>query len=287
MRHNICVDALVAVAAMVCVACEQVSVDVPAADRPANVHLRIAAAAAFDDGATRAAEPADAWCSRIDVAVYDSTARIVGMQQRSDEAGFGCVDLALPAGSYYVVILGHSSEAAATTTDAGRITFRNNIVTDTFIYADSITIADEAVEEDVILCRCVAKVMFCLPEPLPSDIHAVRFYYTGGSSTLSALTGYGSVNSRQTVVVDNVGQTTYELYTFPHSYTGTLKLTVTALAADGTSMQTLVPRLVAVQQNCISRFATSLFGEDPQAAAACSATVMCDPEWTDTYDYTW
>ena len=59
-------------------------------------------------------------------------------------------------------------------------------------------------------------------DDVPSWVRSIRIYYTGGSSTLSALTGMGNANSRQEVIFDiddsMIGNPLLmEVYSFPRT----------------------------------------------------------------------
>lgn len=43
-----------------------------------------------------------------------------------------------------------------------------------------------------------------IKDEIPEQAKKIKFYYTGGSSTLNAKTGYGCVNSKQTEILDLV-----------------------------------------------------------------------------------
>lgn len=175
-------------------------------------------------------EPAEA-CSRLSFAVYDLTGKRVDIvSQKVDDAKFGSASFLLDEGDYQLVIVAHSSDGNPTMTDLTRIQFSNKLgFTDTFLYYGNISIGEESVEMDLTLNRIVALCRFCITDDIPDDVTRMQFYYTGGSGTFDASTGFGSVNSKQSIFFDvTEGQKQFDLYTFPHDTEGTLHLTVTA-----------------------------------------------------------
>ena len=201
-------------------------------------------------------------CDKINLALYDmENNRLKAVNQKADDENFGSMSLSIEPGTYRVLILAHSCSGNATTTNIEKITFPDNKVTDTFYYCAEIEVDDQKTY-DVELRRVVAMFKLVVADEIPSDVKKMKFYYTGGSSTLNGLTGYGCVNSKQTEI-RNVGSTAkgqeFCAYTFLHGEEGTLKMTVTAQdAADGTVKEMLFTD-VPMRRNTISQFTGSLF----------------------------
>ena len=113
-----------------------------------------------------------------------------------------------------------------------------------------------------------------------ANITQLKFYYTGGSSTLSAITGYGSVNSKQTVVLNvAAGQRNFEVYTIPHAETGELKMTISALDASGTVMKERPFEGVSVQRNMITCYTGDFFNGASTETGESSFQMKVNAEW--------
>jgi len=232
--------------------------------------------------------------TRLDIAVYDSSGtRIRKEAQELGDAGFGTFKVSLPKGNYSVAMIAHSGSNAATTTQRDKITFANNKLTDTFLYyADIAVNADHTY--DVTLNRVVAMVRFIVEDATPSNVAQMKFYYTGGSSTLDATTRLGCVNSKQTELrdVDSANQSggaTYEVYTFPHS-TGdneTLKLTVTAQDASGSTLYENVYASVPVKTNYITQYKGVFFNGSTTGSNAQGYNLSVANTWTSTNSYSY
>ncbi len=241
----------------------------------------------FDDAAsTRASDEVTNLCSRLNVVVYNGETKLKSVAQKKDDDNFGVIALSLPQGTYKVAVIGHNSDGTATVTTLDKISFKNNLVTDTFVYCDELEVTGDQQVVDVELRRVVAMFRLMLTEPLPADIRQLKFYYTGGSSTLSANTGYGSVNSKQTVVLDVAsGQTQFEVYTIPHAETGKLKLTITALDATQTPIHERLFEEVPVQRNKITRYTGSLFEEAASESGGLNMRMHLSSEWDGEEEY--
>lgn len=176
------------------------------------------------------AEPAEA-CTRLSFVVYDLEGkRVDQVNQTTSSANFGTASFQLEEGDYQLVIVAHSSDGNPTTTDLKKIQFTNKQgFSDTFLYYGNVTIGEDPVEMYLTLNRIVALCRFVITDDYPENVSQMRFYYTGGSGAFDASTGFGSVNSKQSLIFDVTNdQKQFDLYTFPHDVKGTLSLTVTA-----------------------------------------------------------
>jgi hypothetical protein len=123
--------------------------------------------------------------------------------------------------------------------------------------------------------------MLLTDQEIPSEAKQMKFYYTGGSSTLSALTSYGSVNSKQTVKIDiATGQKQFEVYTIPHDETGSLNMTITALDANGNTLKERILNEVPVRRNAIARY-TGKFFDDAEGNGSISFSMTAEGDWED------
>lgn len=119
----------------------------------------------------------------------------------------------------------------------------------------------------------------------------IKFYYTGGSSTFDATTGYGCVNSKQTEMrsVANsayTGESTYDIYTFPHADEKKLKIEISALENASSTSSTYERTIdnVIVKRNYITRY-SGRFYED-ESAMGRGFTMSTDDEWHyEDYEY--
>ena len=259
------------------------------ADENANVIVRVVGFETIDfdnNIVTKAPVNITELCSRINVVVYDGDAKVKSVAQKQGDAGFGTVALALPQGTYKLAVIAHNSDGTATVTALDKISFKNNRVTDTFSYYSELEVTGERQEVDVELKRVVAMFRMALSQPLADNVRQLKFYYTGGSSTLSAITGYGSVNSKQTVVLDVAGgQTQFEVYTIPHAETGKLKMTITALDATETPLYERVFEEVPVQRNKITRYTGNLYESSTDDTGGIGMQMHASPEWDGEDEY--
>lgn len=254
--------------ALVLIACEKpyVGLDEDETIEPANLIVNVAGfeQMPFDKGITsRTESEAAAVCTRLNFVFYQGDTKVKSIPQRVADADFGSISLSLPQGSYKMAVIGHSSVASAKIESLDKISFEKSLVTDTFCYYEEIEVGEEPKTLDVVLKRVVAMFRLQLSEDLPEGISQLKFYYTGGSSTLSAVTGYGSVNSKQTVVLDVVpAQRVFEVYTIPHSEQDELKMTITALGVNGSSVMERSFVSIPVQRNIITSYTGSLQNTD-------------------------
>lgn len=279
--------------------CEKAIIDEDApgkaGDADANVTLRIGvyqqSGFAAQSRSTRAASALTNQLSRLSVAVFGTDGKKVkSINQEATDASFGTVGVSLDAGIYRVVAIAHNGEGNATLSSTEKVTFASNKVTDTFAYCGTIEVDGDVVDETLELQRVVSMVRLDLADPLPSEVQRLMFYYTGGSSTLNPMTGYGCVNSKQTeyrYTTDASGSavSTYEIYTMPHEQSDVLKVVVTALAEDGTTIKERTLEDVPVVRNKITTWTGNLFGIGNGTTTTSGFGLTLDTSWDGYIDY--
>lgn len=224
-------------------------------------------------------------CNKINFAVYDSIGdRVKSISQSSDyDNDFGTVKVCLPEGNYKVVALAHNGKANASTTNMNRITF-NGKVTDTFVYSEDINVKGNS-DYQMTLKRCVAKILFTIKDKVPDEVKQIKFFYTGGSSTLDGISGWGCVNSRQTEIRDvkaeaRADSSVYELYTFPQDSNGSLDITVSCLDSSGNILYERMFDDVKVSKCGITTCTARLFSEG-EISLSKDLVLKADDEWRD------
>ena len=222
-------------------------------------------------------------CNRVSVAVYQNGTRVKQMNQLANDQDFGKIQLTLPAGKYKILVLAYSGSKSATMTDVAKVSFSGGM-SDTFWYCKDIDLQSDT-SEDITMKRIVAMFRLSLNDAIPSNVKTLKFAYTGGSSTLNAVTGEGCVNSRQsedfTITSDMVGKThDFDVYTFPKPDSQTLKVTVTALDGNGNQIIQHIFDGVKIRCNMITKYTGAFFsGVGSGADASFSGRLLTNDEW--------
>lgn len=225
-------------------------------------------------------------CKHIELIVYKDGARVNKVAQNADDKGYGTLSVALVPGTYRMVILAHNQEKSPTSTESSKISFGSD-VSDTFLWSKDTTVTeDTGLDIDVKVHRVVAMVRIVTTDAIPDNVSTLQFYYTGGSSSLDAQTGVGSVKSRQTVkrvVTESMrGKPgVFELYTFPRIDSETLHLEVKALDAQGNVLCAKTFEEVPVSCNQISEYTGALFTDGVSGGDVLSKFhITTDDAWT-------
>lgn len=277
---------LFALVAVIMAGCEKVIAEydsddgqVYGGDKDGNVVMRISA------GVTTRASALSDVCGRLNVAVFDHDGKKVKtVSQVVSDAGFGTVSVSLADGYYQVVAVGHNGTGNATITSPEKVTFANNKVTDTFCYYGDVSVTGNK-EFDIRLERAVAMVRLKVDGETAkrNDVAQLKFYYVGGSSTLSPREGFGCVNSKQTEYRAWSDDGVYEVYTLPHSREDVItKMTVTAIDAGDNEIGECVIEDVPVVVNKVTNCTGDLFG-----SGTCSVNIgiAVDAEWDGEIEY--
>ena len=236
--------------------------------------------------------PLEKVCSRLSLGIFDEIGKVKTLNTLSTDKEYGKLSVALDEGEYRVVIIGHNGAGNCTISSPEKIKFSNNKLTDTFYYYGRLNITSEETEETIELKRAVAQFKVHITDTeIPAEAHSIKFYYTGGSSTLDATTGYGCVNSRQTETFKLVkGQRDYSVYTFPHEDSEGLNMKINILNSDAKSIRELEKDGIEVKRNYITKADISIAdtsidetpggdGETGDKKGNGSFDIQFNPEW--------
>ena len=240
--------------------------------------------------ATRTATDITQFCTRLNIAVFDSTGtKIKTLAQKQSDSDYGTVGLALEPGTYHLVVIAHNCEGSATITSQEKVTFPNNKVTDTFYYYGDLVATDAKQSYDLTLTRAVAMFRLVLTDAdFPANVSKLKFYYLGGSSTFSPKAGYGCVNSKQTELRPVAADSIYEIFTMPHTEDDVItKLTITALDADDNALKERTFQNIPITRNQVTRYTGSFFGSGGTGdTGSGDFRLTADPDWDAVNGYT-
>ena len=233
------------------------------------------------------ATPITELCKRINFALfnYETGEKIKTLNQTTDDESFGKITMNLTKGKYAVLVVAHNGDGNATLSNPEKVTFKDNKITDTFYYYKVIDVEEDS-NFDMTMKRIVAKFRLVVKDPTPEDVKTMKFYYTGGSSTFNALTGYGCVNSKQTELRSvkesaYTEESYYDIYTFPHDpeESKKLKVDISALSSASSSSALFSKTIsnVAISQNKFICYKGYFFSADPDNSH--EFTLSTTDEW--------
>lgn len=200
-------------------------------------------------------KPLEDYCSRLSIAIFDGEEKVKTLNLKAED-GYDDIGINLDAGKYRMVTIGHNGSGNCTISSPEKVKFYKNKITDTFFYYGTFNVIDgEDTDDYILLNRAVAQFKVHITDAtIPAEAHSIKFYYTGGSSTLDAVTGYGCVQSRQTESFKlQEGKRDYSVYTFPREENKGLKMTINILDADAQSIKEYSKEGVPVKRNNITQ----------------------------------
>lgn len=227
-------------------------------------------------------------CNKISFAFFKGDEKVGIISQGADDKDFGALHLSLSPGIYRVVAIGHNGTGNCTITTPEKITFTSNKVTDTFYYYGNIESKEgEKTSETITLKRAVAMLRLVIKDEIPAKAKKIKFYYTGGSSTFNAATGFGCVNSKQTEILDiHPNQQVYEVYTFPHEDGKKLQVTISVLDENDFIIASTTLPDVTVTKNYITKISGKLFKDiSGEGTGDIDIDFEFDPEWAGETEY--
>ena len=274
-----------------------------------NVIIRISDMdAGWGNDATRSLVNVSEVCSRVNFAIYQNGQRVKYKNQAAGDDDFGTYALTLDEGSYQLLVLAHSGRSNPATTNPAKIQFTNpgtsngTGYTDTFYYYGNLVVGNNT-QVDISMRRATSMFRFITTDVKPDKVKKLQFYYTGGSGALDATTGFGCVDSKQSVFVETGSELTgktlqYDMYTFLHAETGNVSFIVKAFDQNEDILYSHEFTDVRMQRNCITQYSGKFFVNDtpkdpepepesltPKENEPSSIIVMVDPEWGNVFKY--
>lgn len=198
--------------------------------------------------------------SQLSFGIFQIDQKMKVVHQNRAMNGFGRLSIDLAPGTYRLAVIAHHGDTNCTISSPEKITFPGNKTTDTFYYYGTIEVEQDPLHEEIALSRATGMLTLHINDSIPQTAKRIRFYFTGGSSTFDATTGYGCVNSRQTQVLDMRSDLhDYSIYTFPHEDGKKLKVNITILDAEAKSIADLTLTDVEIKRNQVTRYSGNLF----------------------------
>lgn len=230
--------------------------------------------------------------SRLAVQLFDADGQKVWSQSKTqtrDDDDFGTLSVGLKAGTYTVVAVGHSSPVTPTikSTELVQFTAKDGVKnSDTFCHYGQVTIDEDGGYHELKMNRVCAMVLFDFTDAdMPTGFASLKVDYTGGSSNFNPSTSEGCTKSSQSETRKNRA-TQYQVFTFPYmSSEGVLKMTLSALDADGNVLTTKVLTDVPVTRNRITRCTGELFGEGDFDIKQTGFGITINGEWGGIDEY--
>ena len=234
--------------------------------------------------------------TKLNVQLFDAAGQKVFDKmktQQSSDADFGSLSVALSPGTYTVVAVGHSSTNSATIKSPVDVRFtasNGEKLTDTFCACATVTVSDASASDHTLeMARATAMVQFVLTDTdIPSTFAYFKMEYTGGSANFNPTTMQGITKSTQSEQRLRNSLMTHQCYTFPYmATTGTLKMTVSALASDGSVIRQRVFESVPVTRNRITTYTGPLFSEGTGEITQTGFGFVVQTDWEgeDCYEF--
>lgn len=284
-------------AALLLTACEKAILDDEGGSAVQNGNVRLAFHVAQNSqvqAASNAASLSD-YFTKLNVMLFDeggNRAFSTVKTQTAGDSGFGTLAMQLTAGAYTIVAVGHSSAKSATIKSPQLVQFTaqdGEKLTDTFSVVGEVEVGDEPEQHTLTLQRVCAMVRFRLTdETFPDQFARLKIDYTGGSANFNPTTLEGTTKSSQSENRQCNDAQEYRVYTFPYqAESGTLKMILSALTADGTVMKQRTLENVPVARNRITTYTGRFFDEgDSGEITQETFTFTVNGEWDGEEEHT-
>ena len=223
-------------------------------------------------------------CKRLNFIVYNSAGERVNQKDQTiDDEQFGQAKFALPVGEYQLVILTHSANGNPSVNKDFKINFTNaKGYTDTFFASKKLKVGEDTIHLNMDMKRIVAKIRFVPEDKIPEKADSIRFYYEGGSGTLSAISGWGVVKSKQIAWLDRSDfDKPIEIYTIPREDNDVLEVTVSSYQGSDILSSKVIEN-IPIRRNCVTTCKGYMF--DGKVTKV-EFDITIDDNWDDPINY--
>lgn len=204
----------------------------------------------------------------ITFALFSGSNKVAEVRQDAEMDGFGRISMFVPYGKYTVVAIGNKGQGHATIENPEKVTFAGDKLGDTFSFTTTITVdASSDSSYDYTLVRDVALFQLKVTDNCPDNIGAFRFQVKGAGKVLNPQELCAVAAAEQTITVDV--PSTYRgkpialnVYLLLPDQTASVDFVISALATDGTVLNTLPFSGVEMRRNHISGRTVSFFGTE-------------------------
>lgn len=223
--------------------------------------------------------------SRLAVQLFDAEGNKVFSQVRTqsrDDSNYGTLNCQLSTGTYTVVAVGHSSPVTPTIKSPEMVQFtaKDGVKnSDTFCYCGTVKIGDTGGIHELIMNRMSAMLRFRFTDTtIPENFAKLKIEYSGGSANFNPTTSEGCTKSNQSELRNR--STEYQVFTFPYLSTRSkLKVTLSALDADGTILTQKTITDVPATRNRISTYTGTLFDASQGTVSETGFGITVNDEW--------
>ena len=226
----------------------------------------------------------------LTLAFYDGNTEVYKATQLKDDATtyttFGEFSLALPMGSYTMVVLGYVlyDDDELTLTSPSQAEYTGGYPRETFAATQEVNITNtSAVELTATLNRIIACLQVISTDGRTANVSKVRMTFSAGGKAFDPTTGLATVNtgSVSTVGVSATVGTTSTSTGFVFLYTDdqTMDVTIETLDAEGNTIYTKTVNEVPFQRNRKTKLTGAIYTNN-----GVSCSFLVNTSWLDEED---
>ena len=245
---------------------------------PVNVHITDFSLWQEDLQATKAMESVEACSSvrSVTLAFFDANgdAAYSSTQLKADEGTFdtfGDFSLALPYGSYKMVVIAHGGDFPITLSSLSEAGFGSEKPKETFLYSRDVNITNSTpVNLSATLSRIITRLIVKASETMPENLHAVRISFSKGGVSFNPMSGNSATDTGfvNTIYTTSAPGSVLQLRTtfFIASASDNIDITIETLDADQNVLNRRTIAAVPFVRNRATFLTGSLFSTNSSAS---------------------
>lgn len=132
-------------------------------------------------------------CNRLSLALFDygSGEKVIQIDQTNIDEDFGFFEVKLPRGSYRMVVIGYTSNEAATISSYQNVSFYKSNIIDVYSYYYAFTLAEYDASIKAELKRVTSKIRLQITGDIPDNAYKIIMRYASPARDFNPYTGFG------------------------------------------------------------------------------------------------
>lgn len=210
--------------------------------------------------------------------------KISEIEQTIEDSGFGAIETNIPYGEYTLVIVGHSGGKSAMINEQKEISFQEAKLTDTFLYAESLTVEEgKDIEISAVMKRAIAKFTLHVMDAIPEGAAEMVMTIQGGGRVLNVTTELAitSVEQMRNIAIpaSYIGKagSNFSFYIFMPEKEKAITINTAVKNEDGDVLYERAFTDVPMKINQLTTYSGELF----KAGSNMSITLVVTTEWNE------
>lgn len=269
------------------VSCQSINDDeLPVSSQSKEISLQVINYEQMPFFSTRASSDPKGVITQLSYVLFSNGVKFKELTQDTTATNFGNISLAVPFGSYDLVVIGHNSPSAATINSQENVSFPNNKIYETFYVTKPIVVNETSSSSiELLLKRAIARFRLQVTDNKPKNVKRATFIMSGGGYTFNPKTGTCASKQSQEINIEIPSSyddkpSLFGINTFLPSEKANINVSVSFKDSANNVLVTRNFENIPMQTNFVTHYAGPIFSSNK------GYNIKVDSDWSGTNEYT-